>query len=90
MTKEELIESLTILEEQAREFGDDTFIRDIKIDSFNFVIDSAIKALSAIDKIKNDIENYPNFILCADGQKGIHIDEALKIIDKYTGGGKVE
>lgn len=45
--------------------------------------DWAIKALSAIDKIKNDIENYHNFILCADGQKGIHIDEALKIIDKY-------
>ena len=56
-------------------------------------LNMAFKALEQediLDKIKNDIENYQNFILCANGQKGIHIDEALKIIDKYTGGGKVE
>ena len=44
--------------------------------------------MSVIDKIKNDIKNYPDFILCANGQKGIHIDKALEIIDKYTGGDK--
>lgn len=45
MTREELIESLTLLKEQARNSGSNTFVWDIKIDSFNFVIDSAIKAL---------------------------------------------
>lgn len=35
------------------------------------------------DKIRDEIENYDNFILCANGQKGIHIDAALEIIDKY-------
>lgn len=45
MTNGELIEVLTTLKEQARYYGDNTFIWSINIDSFNFVIDSAIKAL---------------------------------------------
>lgn len=36
-----------------------------------------------LDKIRDEIENYNDFILCANGQKGIHIDAALEIIDKY-------
>ena len=38
------------------------------------------------DDIKTEIKNYDQFILCANGQKGIHIDAALAIIDKYTNG----
>lgn len=45
MSREELIKSLTLLKEQARNSGANTFVWDVKIDSFNFVIDSAIKAL---------------------------------------------
>ena len=45
MTREELIKSLTLLKEQAGSSGGNTFVWDIKIDSFNFVIDSASKAL---------------------------------------------
>ena len=36
-----------------------------------------------LDKIKAEIKNYDNFIICANGQKGIHIDKAFEIIDKY-------
>ena len=36
-----------------------------------------------LDRIRTEIENYDNFIICANGQKGIHIDVALDIIDKY-------
>lgn len=45
MTREELIESLTVLKEQARYYGDNTFIWSINIDSFNFVIGSAVKTI---------------------------------------------
>ena len=41
--------------------------------------------LKAIDEIKAEIKDYDYFILCVNGQKGIHIDEALKIIDKHIG-----
>lgn len=36
-----------------------------------------------LGNIRAEIENYDNFIICANGQKGIHIDKALEIIDKY-------
>ena len=57
MTREELIESLTILKEQAHNSGVNSFVWDINLDSFNFVIDSAIKALeqeSCDDAISRD------------------------------------
>jgi len=38
-----------------------------------------------LESIKEEIQNYNQFILCADGQRGIHIDEALKIVDKHFG-----
>ena len=41
--------------------------------------------IELLDKIRDEIENYDNFIICANGQKGIHIDKALEIIDKYKG-----
>ena len=47
---------------------------------------NALDLENSIPKIKADIENYEEFILCVSGQKGIHIEEALKIIDKYTKG----
>lgn len=35
-----------------------------------------IRTLDGVfDNIKSEIENYDYFILCANGQKGIHIDE---------------
>ena len=45
MTIEELIKCLIMLKEQARSYGANTFVWDISIDSFNYVIDMAIKAL---------------------------------------------
>lgn len=39
--------------------------------------------IELLDRLRDEIENYDNFIICANGQKGIHIDKALEIIDKY-------
>lgn len=60
MTNEELIESLALLKEQARNSGANTFVWDINIDSFNFVMDSAIKAFAQEPKTGhwNDIPKY--------------------------------
>lgn len=43
--KYEIIEALTILKTQARDSGANTFIWDVSRDSFNYVIDKAIKEL---------------------------------------------
>lgn len=47
MEKEEIIKMLTILKKQAKEnvLFSDTLICDVKLDSFNFVIDRAIKLI---------------------------------------------
>lgn len=58
MTREELIKSLTLLKEQASSSGGNTFVWDINIDSFNFVIDSAIKALEQEPKTGHWIEEF--------------------------------
>ena len=42
---ENSIEMLKILKEQARESGANTFIWDITLESFNFVIDKTVKGL---------------------------------------------
>lgn len=42
---ENSIEMLKILKEQARESGANTFIWDITLESFNFVIDKTVKDL---------------------------------------------
>lgn len=55
MTREELIESLTLLKEQARNSGANTFVWDINIDSFNFVMDSAIEVLEQEPTTKNNL-----------------------------------
>ena len=60
MTREELIESLTLLKEQARNSVANTFVWDVNIDGFNFVIDSAVKALEQESKTghwREDIDN---------------------------------
>ena len=46
----------------------------------------SIPLSKVFEDIKAEIENYQEFILCCDGRKGIHIEEALKIIDKYMRG----
>lgn len=61
MTREEsneLIDMLTIIKGQAIKSNNDTAIINIKIDSFNFVVDKAIKALEqepVLDKIRTEI-----------------------------------
>ncbi len=45
---ENSIEMLKILKEQARESGANTFIWDITLESFNFVIDKTIKDLYTV------------------------------------------
>ena len=67
MTREEAIESLTLLKEQARNSGANTFVWDIKIDSFNFVIDSAIKALKQVPKTGHWIDCDDSDDYSADG-----------------------
>lgn len=57
MTRGELVESLALLKEQARNSGANTFVWDINIDSFNFVMDSVIKALDQepiLDRVRAD------------------------------------
>ena len=54
MTREEskeLIDMLTIIKGQAIKSNNDTAIINIKIDSFNFVVDKAIKAIEQEPKI---------------------------------------
>ena len=65
MTREELIKSLTLLKEQARNSGGNTFVGDINIDSFNFVIDSAIEALEQVPKLQNRCAVLTHGYLCA-------------------------
>ena len=45
MTNKEIVEMLKLLKEQAMKSSNDTAIIDVKKDSFDFVMDSAIKAL---------------------------------------------
>ena len=42
-----------------------------------------LRLIEALDKIRDEIKNYDNFIICANGQIGIHIDKVLEIIDKH-------
>lgn len=46
MITKELLDMLNILKGQARELGDDTKIMQVKQNSFNFVINEAIKVIS--------------------------------------------
>ena len=55
MTGEELIEALTILKEQALKSNNDTAVINVNVDSFTFVIESAIKALEQEQTTKNDL-----------------------------------
>ena len=68
MTNGELIESLTILKEQARYYGDNTFVWSISIDSFKFVIDSAIKTLEQEPTNKIEESNFSQEQYLADIQ----------------------
>lgn len=89
MTREELIESLTILKEQARYYGDNTFIWSINIDSFNFVINSAIKALEQEPTTKNDLG--VDAISRVQAQTEIEMNASRYTIAKERGGmGQVE
>jgi len=45
---EDSIEMLKILKEQARESGANVFIRDVTKESFDFVIDRAVKNLYTV------------------------------------------
>lgn len=80
MTREELIESLTMLKEQAQEYGDNTFVWDITINSFNFVIDSAIKALEQEPTTKIEESNFSKEQYRADLQSAY--DCGKSVLDK--------
>lgn len=75
MTREELIESLTLLKEQARNSGANTFVWDINIDSFNFVIDSAIKELEQEPKIGNKVSG--------DLLGGLYCSNCMTYVNEY-------
>jgi hypothetical protein len=77
MTNEELIEALTTLKEQAQHYGDNTFVWSINIDSFNFVIDSTIKALEqepTFSIIALLEKTYNDFCNCEGGEGWLKID----------------
>lgn len=85
MTREEAIDFLKSEKEATRELA--TACNSDKIDYFKKheeAYDMAINSLEAWEKVKDEIKNYDNFIICANGQTGIHIDKVLEIIDKYS------
>ena len=94
MTREEAIEMLKTLKEQARNSGANTFVWDINIDSFNFVIDMAIKALEQepiLDKIKQAREEMKecsyslscfNEDVFDEDERVVDLDNVLIILDK--------
>ena len=71
MTNDEIIQSLIELRDNGQ------------CVSQTVVLNSAIKSFEAWEKVREEIKNYDNFIICANGQIGIHIDKALEIIDKH-------
>ena len=71
MTNDEIIQSLIELRDKGGCVSE------------TIVLEQAIKRIEALEKVRDEIKNYDNFIICANGQKGIHIDKALEIIDKY-------
>ena len=38
-----------------------------------------------VERLKEEILKYKNFIICANGQKGVHTDAVIEMIDKYMG-----
>ena len=52
MTNKEIVDMLKLLKEQAVKSCNDTAIIDVKKDSFDFVMDSAIKALGKVSNIQ--------------------------------------
>ena len=46
----EIIEALNILKDQARDSGANTFIWDVNLDSFNWLIENAIKELEKVNE----------------------------------------
>lgn len=54
MTNEEIVKSLEVLKEQALKSHNDTAIIDVKVDSFVFVIQSAINALQLTNPIQGE------------------------------------
>ena len=82
--EEELIAMLKTLKEQALKSCRDTAILDVKIDSFIFVIDMAIKTLEqkdVLDKIRAEIDGL-TYYWCEVNPRSV-IDDVLDIIDKY-------
>jgi cysteinyl-tRNA synthetase len=60
-TNREIIEMLKILKEQSFKSHNDTAVLEVKIDSFNFVLDKAIKSLEAwenkVKKAREEIDD---------------------------------
>ena len=87
MTREETIETLKTLKEQAHNSGANTFVWDISIDSFNF--DMAIKAIKepsvneTLEKIRAEIKQKDfDFGDFYDHTETIR-EMVVEIIDKY-------
>ena len=85
MNREELIQCLIMLKEQASGSGDNTLLRDIKADSFNFVIDSAIEELeedtvsrqAVLDMIDNCLKIIDEYKACEKNLRWIPVSERL-------------
>ena len=77
----EIIEMLKILKEQSFKSHNDTAVLEVKIDSFNFVLDKAIKKLESwenkVKKVREKIENLTPW-----DEGTVEMYEVLEILDK--------
>lgn len=88
MTKKEIVESLKLLKEQAQKSHNDTAILNVKVESFVWVIESAIQALS---QEPCDEQLYKNGF--ADGYEQGHKDTGIKLdeaIERFTNNAEFE
>jgi len=80
-TNREIIEMLKILKEQSFKSHNDTAVLEVKIDSFNFVLDEAIKSLEVwenkVKQARKDIENLTPW-----DEGTVEMYEVLEILDK--------
>lgn len=77
----EIIEMLKILKERSFKSHNDTAVLEVKIDSFNFVLDKAIKKLESWEnKVKQARAEIENLTPWDEGTTEMY--EVLEILDK--------
>jgi hypothetical protein len=78
----ETIEMLKILKRQALKSHNDTAVLEVKIDSFNFVLDEAIEALEGNVKLKEAVEKMDRWIHSGNRYIVDHVEEIINELKK--------